>query len=221
MNKTNSARPSLEEVWHQVPPDYYQKGTEKNILQKIWHTAKLHAVLELIKKTGNTPKRILDVGCASGWFLSNIAGQYPKAQCTGIDVYKDAIEYGKRKYKNLHLHHHDGHKLPFRDGSFDLIICTEVLEHVVDPDKVLQEIKRVLARDGIAIVEMDTGNLLFRLVWYWWTHIRNGVWKDAHIQTFNTKRLEAMISDAGFSITEKKLFTLNMAVAFLLGKNNK
>lgn len=209
---------SLEEVWHQVPPDYYQRGTEENILQKIWHTRKLHAVLELIKKSGKTPKSILDVGCASGWFLSKIAERYPDADCTGIDVYKEAIDYGKKEYKNLRLRYHDGHKIPFRDGSFDLIICTEVLEHVVDPGKVLEEIKRVQSRDGFSVIEMDTGNLLFRIVWYWWTHLRNGVWKDAHIQVFNTERLETMILDAGFSITEKKLFTFNMAVAFLLGK---
>src|SRR3989344_3527667 len=101
---------SLEEIWHDVPPDYYQKGVKNNILQRQWHQGKLKATLSLAP---SDPKKILDVGCASGWFLSEIARKYNNAECTGIDVYDDAIEYGKKKYKKLNLVRADGHKIPF------------------------------------------------------------------------------------------------------------
>lgn len=211
----------LEEIWHQVTPDYYQNGVSKNLLQRIWHTRKLKTTLELIDNGGVKPKNILDVGCASGWMLSKISEKYPKAQCVGIDVYKKAIEYGQKLYKNLRLISVDAHKLPFKDKFFDLVICTELLEHVENPQKVLSEIKRVLAPNGIAIVEMDSGNFLFQIVWYWWTNIRHGVWRDSHIHTFNTKILENMIKDSGFVITQKKVFNVTMAVVFLLRKNEK
>lgn len=213
-----SLEKELEEIWHQVPPDYYQNGVSKNLLQRIWHTRKLKTALELIDNSGTKPKNILDVGCASGWMLSKISEKYPKAQCTGVDVYKKAIEHGQKLYKNLRLISVDAHKLPFKDKFFDLVICAELLEHVENPQKVLSEIKRILVPNGIAIVEMDSGSFLFRMVWYWWTNVRHGVWRDSHIHTFNTRILENMISDSGFVITQKKVFNITMAVAFLLGK---
>lgn len=205
----------LEEIWNTVPPDYYQKGEKENFLQRIWHTGKLKAVLNFIDQK---PHNILDIGCASGWFLSKIGVYYPDTKLVGIDVYKKAIEYGSKQYKFLELIHADGHKIPFPDRSFDLIICTEVLEHVVNPKLVLNEIKRVLTPCGAVIIEMDTGNFLFRLVWYFWTHLRRGVWHHAHIQIFNTEKLEKIIKQCGFSIKKKKIFNFSMAVAFRIVK---
>lgn len=207
----------LEEIWDQVPPDYYQKSVEDNFLQRMWHSRKLKTVVNLIGKKNN-PKNILDVGCASGWFLSELAFRYPKTKHVGVDAYKKAIDYGKKRYKNLKLICADAHSLPFPKESFDVIICTEVLEHVENPQKVLKEIKRVLSKDGVAIVEMDSGNLLFRAIWYWWTHLRRGVWRDSHIHTFNKKILEDMIKKSGFIITQKKVFNYSMAVIFKLVK---
>lgn len=203
----------LEEIWDQVPQDYYQNGIKRNFLQYLWHTRKLKSVVDLVDIV---PNNILDVGCASGWFLSEIFLVYPKANCVGVDVYKKAIDYGKKRYKELKLVQADAHNLPFKNDSFDLVICTEVLEHVVDPEKVLGEIKRVLSNDGIAIVEMDSGNFLFKVVWYLWTNVRNGVWHHSHIYPFDAKKLEGMIKKSGFTIAQKKSFNFSMAVAFSL-----
>lgn len=211
----------LEEIWHQVPPDYYQKGVSNNLLQKIWHNKKLKMILNLVNESSVNPKNILDVGCASGWFLSQLHQNFPKSQASGVDVYKDAITHGKKQYKFLKLVYGDAHKLPFLNESFDLVVCTEVLEHVVDPQGVLKEIKRVLTPNGITIIEMDTGNFLFTMIWYWWTHLRRGVWRDSHIHVFNTKKLEDLIEKSGFLIKEKKFFNFTMAVAFLLKKGEK
>lgn len=215
---TSNLEKDLWEIWDQVPPDYYQNGIAKNILQKFWHTKKLKTVISLINSSNIKPKKILDVGCASGWFLSKIAEKYPNAQCTGVDAYKKAIEYGQKFYKNLRLISADAHKLPFKNKSFDLVICTEVLEHVENPQKVLAEIKRVLAPNGIAIIEMDSGNLLFRIIWYWWTNIRRGVWRDSHIHEFSTRILEGIINESEFLIADRKVFNFTMGIAFLLKK---
>lgn len=213
MNNTN-----LERIWHQVPPNYYQDGVKNNLLQKLWHTRKLAKVIRLINEVDKEPKSILDVGCSSGWFLSQLSLCYPRAKMTGVDIYKSSIEYGKHLYPSMHLLCADAHKMPFADKTFDVIVCTEVLEHVLKPEQVLQEIRRVLKPDGIAIIEMDTGNFLFRLIWHWWTNIRRGVWRDSHIHAFNTEKLESIIKRNGFLITKKQIFNWTMAVVFRLQK---
>lgn len=211
---------NLEEIWDQVPSDYYQRSVETNLLQRMWHTRKLKMVIKVMGGEKNMPKKILDVGCASGWFLSKLWEEYPKASYAGVDVHKKAIDYGKKRYKNLKLICADAHSLPFPNESFDVVICTEVLEHVKNPEKVLREIKRVLTKDGIAIIEMDSGNLLFRAIWYWWVHLRRGVWRDSHIHTFDTAILQNLILESGFLIVRKETFNLKMAVAFVVKKKS-
>lgn len=221
VKKLKYSKRQLENTWNQVPPDYYQKGVEKNLLQRLWHMGKLKAVSSAIYAVNKRPKNLLDVGCASGWFLSKLSVKFPKTKYAGLDVYKKAIAYGKKQYPNLHLLTSDAHRIPFPNKSFDIVICCEVLEHVINPEVVLKEIARVLNKKGTAIIEMDTGNFLFSIIWHWWTHLRKGVWKDSHIHIFNTKKLESLISSNGFRIKSKKVFNFSMAVVFVVEHNPK
>lgn len=202
---------SHSEIIEQVPPDYYQKGVRDNFLQKMWHTGKLRAVLDNVDFY---PKKVLDVGCASGWFLSEVQKKYPNSSCYGVDVYDEAVKYGNKKYKKIHFSVSDAHKLPFKSGEFDLVICTEVLEHVDDPGKVLAEIKRVLKKNGKAIIELDSGSILFSTIWFLWRLSKGGVWNHAHLHSFNVQKLDRMIRKVGFTIINKKRFNLGMAMVF-------
>ncbi len=150
----------LKKIWDAVPPDYYQTGIQRNILQRIWHTNKLRTVLSLIP---HKPTTILDVGSASGWFLSEVAKRYQEARSTGIDVYDKAIAYAKKTYPHITFLEADGHTIPLEDNSQDLVLCCEILEHVIDPHQVLSEIQRVLSPNGYAVIEMDSGIGCFAL----------------------------------------------------------
>lgn len=202
-------------IIEQVPPDYYQKGIRNNFLQNKWHTRKLSAVLSEVK---NSPNSILDVGCASGWFLSELQKEFPSAKCYGVDIYPDAIAYGKKKYKKIKFEIADAHKLPFKNGMFDLVVCTEVLEHVDDPRHVITEIKRVLKKNGRAIIELDSGSILFSTVWFLWKLSKGGVWNHSHLHSFNVQKLHKLLKDAGFTIENKKRFNLGMAMVFSVTK---
>ena len=80
-------------IIEQVPVDYYQKGIEGNIFQRIWHNNKLKIVLRFIP---GTPETILDIGCASGWFISKVSRKFPKAKCFGVDIYDKGVKYAKK-----------------------------------------------------------------------------------------------------------------------------
>ncbi|PIV09810.1 hypothetical protein COS31_05485 [Candidatus Roizmanbacteria bacterium CG02_land_8_20_14_3_00_36_15] len=202
-----------------VPPDYYYQGIKKNVFQSKWHYGKLNAVLNLIKFNF---KKVLDVGCASGWFTYQIAQRFPHCQIVGIDIYRKAIQYAKsinENNKKIHFRQANANKLPFKNNQFDLIICAEVIEHVNNPKKTLMEIKRVLAPRGFLLIEMDTGNWLFKIIWYLWTKFLKGkVWKKAHINLLNTKILEELLVSSGYKIKSKKIFNYSMGVIFLCSK---
>jgi len=99
-------------------------------------------------------KTILEVGCSP---LASIHG-IKNACKVGLDPL--AYEYNKTLRKNtIHIQGR-GEELPFKDGSFDLILCINTLDHVQNPDKVLREIKRCLKNGGCLLLWLQTYSTL-------------------------------------------------------------
>jgi len=208
----------LQEIWKQVPPDYYDQGIAKNFFQRLWHTRKLSQILKLL--FSNSSSTVLDIGCSSGVLTAEITKALPQSKITGLDSYKEAITFARSKYPHITFIIGDAHKLPFKTRSFDLILCTETLEHLTDPRQALLEMKRVLKKNGKAIISMDTGNLLFKIIWFFWTKTKGKVWQNAHLHEFNVGLLENLIKKSGFKIRKKNISHLGMAVTFLTSPIN-
>lgn len=214
ISKVKISRKKLKDIWSQVPPDYYDRG---NLLQKLWHNRKLNQVIKLLpKQKGGGRLKVLDIGCNSALLTNAVSEVLKRSKITGLDSYKGAIDFARSKYSHINFVVADAHKLPFKDKSFDIIICTETLEHVVDPKKSLEEMVRVLKADARAIISMDSGSPLFHLIWRVWTKGRGKVWQNAHLHEFNAKILEQLIKGSGFKIQKKIKSHLGMAVTFLV-----
>lgn len=149
-----------------------------------------------------------------------ISQLFPKSKVTGVDIYPAAVNFAKIRYPHINFLVTDAHKLPFYKNSFDLVICYETIEHVVDPKKILQEIRRITKQDGTAIIAMDSGNLLFRIIWPVWERTFGKVWQGAHLHPFHHNELESVINKAGFNIIKKHFSHLGMEVSFLLKKGS-
>lgn len=207
---------SLIKIWNQVPADYYQKETKRSPLKHYWHAQKIQNFKELVGK--KQFKRILDVGCASGFMTNEISKIFPKTKIVGVDAYSKAVNYGKKIYPHIEFLVSDAHKLPFSRNSFDLVICYEVIEHLLDPESALQEIKKVLQKNGTAIVAMDSGNWLFRIVWWISEKTISRVWQRAHLHPYHHSELEKLIKKSGFKIHKKYFSHFGMEVSFVLKK---
>lgn len=85
---------------------------------------------------------LLDVGCGEMPFRPLIP---EGVRYQGVDV-EEALSFGMRKHSDLV--YFDGYNLPFDNGSFDCVLCTEVLEHVEEPSRLVSEMLRVLKPGG-------------------------------------------------------------------------
>ncbi|MDO8638500.1 MAG: class I SAM-dependent methyltransferase [Candidatus Daviesbacteria bacterium] len=207
---------NLTAIWQQVPVDYYDQGLKNNLLQSIWHRQKWSVLKKMIG--GKKFNLVLDVGCASGTFTNQLAQFLPGSKICGVDTYDSAIKFARKKYPYLNFIKADAHKLPFKENSYDLIICYETIEHVVNPLLVLKEMRRVLKKDGMAILAMDSGSLMFRIIWWFWEKTKGQVWDGAHLHPFHHNHLEQIIRESGFKIQQKKFSHLGMEVLFILKK---
>jgi len=205
---------TLEEIWHQVPPDYYEQGVKTNLFQFIWHSWKWNIMKKILGQVHPVPEKILDIGCASGHLTSQITQFFPEAQVYGLDSYSRAVKFGQKLHLETKFKVGDAHKLPFTHQTFDLITCVETLEHLENPAKAIAEIKRVLKKNGKILIGQDTDNWLFRLVWFFWIKGRGKVWQDSHIHPLNSKELETLIKKIGFKIQFRKFSHLGLEVFF-------
>ena len=83
----------------------------------------------------------LDVGCAEGYFMNVLRDRFG-AEVWGVDLSPVALAKAHQKH-GLTVGAAEATRLPFADGSFDLVYSTEVIEHVLDPDLMLAEMRRV------------------------------------------------------------------------------
>ena len=92
---------------------------------------------------------LLDVGASTG-IIDNYLSNYFK-NVTGIDIDEKAIEFAKNKYKkdNMNFFVDDAMRLSFSDSTFDVVVCSQIYEHVPDAGKLMSEIYRVLKSGGI------------------------------------------------------------------------
>lgn len=104
---------------------------------------------------------ILDAGCGSGVILCEIK----KGSIIGIDCSATALKQARKNIqsKNTKLMIADVQKLPFKKSSFNKIICSEVLEHLPSPAKVIDEIKRVSQKDAVIIFTIPNQPLLDKI----------------------------------------------------------
>jgi hypothetical protein len=90
----------------------------------------------------------LDVGCSEG-FLTNSVAEHFGVDAWGVDLSTTAVAKGHDRYK-LPLAAAEATRLPFADGTFDLVFSTEVIEHVLDPALMIAEMRRV-ARKTVVV----------------------------------------------------------------------
>ncbi|MEM1582865.1 MAG: class I SAM-dependent methyltransferase [Candidatus Bathyarchaeia archaeon] len=106
-----------------------------------WHGTRLQHILRI---TRNIKFRsFLDVGCAEGYYIKIIAGKQSGSMAVGLDIAKKYLLKAKKNARGSSLVLGDAHHLPFKDNAFDLILCSETLEHVIDQEGVLRELLRV------------------------------------------------------------------------------
>lgn len=94
----------------------------------------------------NVKGDVLDAGCNDGTFIEAV--RMNGHRTVGIDIIPSNIKKAKMLYPDNEFLVMDIEKLKFADESFDTVVLTETIEHLIDPGKALREIKRVLKDEG-------------------------------------------------------------------------
>jgi 2-polyprenyl-3-methyl-5-hydroxy-6-metoxy-1,4-benzoquinol methylase len=139
-------RPSIEElkaVYEPPPPGTFGEHSPEDIkeLGLIYH--------ELITKASVAGNNVLEVGCNTGFILSGL--KKLGYRVTGTDLSTTALEYAK-KYYGLDSIYLSDFPPEHESGSFDVLIASHIIEHVLDPRAFVDQCSRFLKPGGICII---------------------------------------------------------------------
>ncbi|MFX1383452.1 MAG: class I SAM-dependent methyltransferase [Promethearchaeota archaeon] len=131
--------------------DYHFKQIDKknrftfNSFVYARYQIELKLISHILKNRKSKFTKILDIGCGDGVILFLLYHKFKSynLEIHGIDSSNIALEVAKKRLSNGFFRNTDLYNLPYEDDYFDLILSSDVIEHVSNPEKMLQEIKRV------------------------------------------------------------------------------
>ena len=132
------------------------QGYESGWLGKL-HRDIVDRVADIALACSPSPRRVLDVGCGTGYFLRQVAARAPKAaELVGIDPAAPMIEAARANARDARLQFSVGlaERLPYSDATFDLLVSTTSFDHWRDQQAGLIECARVMA-PGARLVLAD------------------------------------------------------------------
>jgi len=174
---------------------YFHGGIYRNYLGEAnRRLRRFRDKMELMRTVLPSGGRLLDVGCASGFFLrvakeSGFEGQ-------GVEISTIPLDYA-RKVMGVEVFHGNLFDARFPDANFDVVTLWDTLEHLRDPQKVLTEIRRILKSGGVLVVETLNMNTLCCL-------LLRGRWPlyapPYHLFYFTRKTLKKLFFSTGYQL---------------------
>ena len=154
-----------------------------------WNISRREIIMKLLNPYFKKEAKILDIGCSSGALIKQIISNNV-VKVYGIDISNDAINLSKHKgLKNVKTM--DASKLEYADEEFDVVIASDVLEHIRSDLDALKEWKRVLKPNGKMILFVPAREIL-------WSN--NDIYSQ-HFRRYEKKQLKDHLIKSGFSIS--------------------
>lgn len=188
----------MEELYH-----------SRNWLVRFAHQNRLKHITKSIPKKDN--QKILDAGCGEGHLLEYIRAANPSHALFGYDITDVAIESAKKRCPEARIQHINLVKIDSPNESFDVIICTEVLEHIYEYREVLGGLLRILRKGGVLIVTFPNE--------FNWTASRlllgrNPIKVPDHVNSFTPRRMASLV---GAAPAYQRGLPFNVPFLFALG----
>ncbi|MFK0111937.1 class I SAM-dependent methyltransferase [Streptomyces sp. NPDC091217] len=162
---------------------------------------------------GGTPATVLDIGCGDGSAGAAAARELSGHRVIGVDWSHDALRRAAFRLPRVLRGELSGTGLPFATGSADAVLFSEVIEHLVDPDSALDELRRVLRPGGHLM--LSTPNLaswynrallpagvqpVFSEVSLRRIHGRPGREVVGHLRLYTPRALRGFVTTSGFEV---------------------
>ncbi|MGH2756832.1 MAG: methyltransferase domain-containing protein [Actinomycetota bacterium] len=169
---------------------------------------------EWMANESDRPARVLDVGGGDGYTARTLLAATEPDLYVGADVSEAKLSRAERRFARGGGVVGTADSLPFREGSFETILCLEVLEHLVEPSECVDEIFRVSSKDGLLLVSVPVDSYLWWATLWLWHRIKSRLSLPTtpreHIQVFTKRRIHTLLTRAGYRLLASRLVAFSV-----------
>lgn len=153
-------------------------------------------------------RTLLDVGCSAGALGRRLVAH--GVVVDGIERDEAAAEEARASYRRVMIGDLESMTLGLESGSYDVVVCADVIEHLRDPAKLLSCLRPLLVPGGRLIVSTpNVGNWSMRMLHLLgrWDYTERGIMDRTHLRFFTRRTLEQLVLDCGY-----RMRTLDVSV---------
>lgn len=195
--------------WNDELTSFHEENAGDNHF--IDQASRQHAISQLAHIKNEYPT-IVEIGCSSGHLIPLIQQALPKSQVIGADITYQSLMRLHQKIPHVPLLQFDLLHCPLPDNSVDAVILLNVLEHIENDFKAIEQVFRILKPNGIAIIEVPSGPELF------------DIYDKAllHFRRYSLSGLATLLSSFKFDLIKKSHLGFFLYPGFwLIKKRNK
>ena len=177
----------------------------------LFEACRLLTIRQQLSELEIRPRAVLDHGCGTARYFDTLRAAFPDAAITGCDVSAVAVQHAQERRPEGAFLVMDGERIPVGDGAVDLLLSVEVLEHVGDVARAVEEIGRVLRPGGVAVISTPCANR-WSLEWAMNRLRRNGLQpspdgygrfasdEPGHLRRLESRDLAILLARAGMTV---------------------
>jgi 2-polyprenyl-3-methyl-5-hydroxy-6-metoxy-1,4-benzoquinol methylase len=160
--------------------------------------------IEIEKLLPTNRAKVLEIGCGSGATLSWLKQEKGSKWVAGVELTENASARARDQLDFFITGDIEKIKLPFDNASLDLILCLDVLEHLVDPWLTIKNLNELLKPGGTMIVSlpnvMHRSAMLPLLLNDRWDYVASGILDRTHLRFFTKKTAVEMLENSGLQV---------------------
>jgi SAM-dependent methyltransferase len=153
-----------------------------------WFQSRNALLAECLKHGFPRARRMLEIGCGTGYVLAGLRAACPDLQYAGSEVFTEGLVYAARRLPGVELFQMDARRIPF-DAAFDVVGAFDVLEHIAEDEVVLAEMFRTVKPGGGVLITVP------QHMWLW----SDADDRSCHKRRYARGELTAKLQRAGFT----------------------
>lgn len=158
---------------------------------------------DIVDDLPKSPMDILEIGCGTGGTLDLARSMGKVRKSVGVELNPDSAASASECADKVFVGDIESLQLPFDPESFDVIIISEVLEHLIDPWSVLKKLFPLVRPGGLLyasspnVAHINTVRMLLKNKW---SYEKSGLFDWTHLRWFTPKTYQEMVEAAGFEV---------------------
>lgn len=172
-----------------------------------WFRSRNHLILWALKKYCDNFSSFLEIGCGTGYVLSGISKQFPRAILQGSEIFIAGLSFAAARLPSVNLMQMDARNIPF-GNEFDVIGAFDVLEHIEEDVLVLAQMHAALKPHGFMLLTVPQHTWL-------WSNVDEHA---CHVRRYNALDLHQKIESAGFHIVRSTSFITTLLPVMMISR---